>query len=358
MENITPFEATHPGSLIKDEIAYRGISQKEFAHSIAMQPTMLNELIKGKRTVTAEIALALEKALQISAEYWMRFQAGYDLDCARINKKNITKIEHIEQWKVISEYINVAYLKKNNLINNTLSKSILTIKSIFKISNIDDLITQYAGFKQQFALYRKSEKLQIEEKNLFTWQMLAKYKASHKNINKYDATKINELLKKLNEIIFENNQLLNKVENNLNQYGIKFLVLEKLDKTPVDGVAFWSGDNPAIVVTLRKKNIDYFAFTILHELAHVILHLSTQNTILDIDKMDEKSIIEQEADVFAQKTLINPEIWDRIKHNLTSDTEIQNLANLHKIHPAILLGRKCWESQNYKIFTQIDKSIN
>lgn len=76
-------KATHPGSLIKDELKFRGISQKDFARDIDMQPTMLNELIKEKRAITAEIVLALEKGLGISAEYWMRHQAGYELDCAR-----------------------------------------------------------------------------------------------------------------------------------------------------------------------------------------------------------------------------------------------------------------------------------
>ena len=43
-----PFEATHPGSILKDELDYRRISQKEFAQDIGMQKTMLNEIIKGK----------------------------------------------------------------------------------------------------------------------------------------------------------------------------------------------------------------------------------------------------------------------------------------------------------------------
>jgi HTH-type transcriptional regulator/antitoxin HigA len=60
-----PFKATHPGSILKDELDYRGISQKEFAQDIGMQKTMLNEIIKGKRAITAEIALSLEKSLEI-----------------------------------------------------------------------------------------------------------------------------------------------------------------------------------------------------------------------------------------------------------------------------------------------------
>ena len=86
-----PFEATHPGSILKDELDYRRISQKEFAQDIGMQKTMLNEIIKGKRAITAEIALSLEKSLGIKADSWMRHQAGYELDCVRIQERNIRK---------------------------------------------------------------------------------------------------------------------------------------------------------------------------------------------------------------------------------------------------------------------------
>ncbi|TAG54285.1 MAG: addiction module antidote protein, HigA family [Cytophagales bacterium] len=352
-----PFEATHPGSLIKDELKFRGIAQKDFAHSIDMQPTMLNEIIKGKRAITAEIALILEKSLDIPAEYWMRFQSGYELDCARIKERNITKNALIEQWKVISEYVNVAYLKKKNLLNDSLSDCISTVKNLFNAPTIEDLIAQYSGFKLQYAMYRKSEKLQIDERNLFTWEKVAKNLASEINVKMYDFSNLELLKSELNLIFFENNNVLKKTENLLHSYGIKFLILEKMDKTPVDGITFWSGENPTIVVTLRKKNIDNFAFTILHELGHVVKHLENYKTILDIENIEEKSIIEQEADLFAQQSLIDSKIWDNIKNRLFSDEEINNCASDYKINAAILLGRKCWESNNYKVYTEINRKI-
>ena len=100
-KEVIPFKATHPGLVLKDELIAREISQKEFAQSIKMQPTMLNEIINGKRAVTAEIALIIEKALDIPADFWMNFQTQYELDKARINGKVIQKIEQIETRKSI-----------------------------------------------------------------------------------------------------------------------------------------------------------------------------------------------------------------------------------------------------------------
>ena len=59
-----------------------GISQAEFAQRIGWTTPRLNELIRGKRGVTAEAALDLAETLGTSAKLWMHLQATYDLDRA------------------------------------------------------------------------------------------------------------------------------------------------------------------------------------------------------------------------------------------------------------------------------------
>ena len=56
--------AIHPGSILKEELAERGISQKNFAKSIEMQPSHLSEIIKGKRSITKQVADKLEEVLE------------------------------------------------------------------------------------------------------------------------------------------------------------------------------------------------------------------------------------------------------------------------------------------------------
>ena len=55
--NLTPFEPTHPGELIRDELEANSLTQAKLAESIGVKPSMLNEIIKGKRGVNTEIAL-------------------------------------------------------------------------------------------------------------------------------------------------------------------------------------------------------------------------------------------------------------------------------------------------------------
>lgn len=77
------FEPTHPGTLIRDELEVRPeIKQKELAKKLGVKASFLNEVIKGKRPITADLAVLLEKALDIPADYWMWFQAQYEMDKA------------------------------------------------------------------------------------------------------------------------------------------------------------------------------------------------------------------------------------------------------------------------------------
>ncbi|HEX8331721.1 MAG TPA: HigA family addiction module antitoxin [Segetibacter sp.] len=73
----------HPGEVLADELLARDILKKDFASKIGMQPSHLSDLFKGKRHVSAKLALQLEKQLGIDAGFWLRVQIDYDLFMAK-----------------------------------------------------------------------------------------------------------------------------------------------------------------------------------------------------------------------------------------------------------------------------------
>ena len=78
-----PKNPFHPGEILLEEfLESAGITQTEFARKLGWTRARLNELIKGKRGVTADAALDLAEALGTSAKLWMNLQATYDLDQA------------------------------------------------------------------------------------------------------------------------------------------------------------------------------------------------------------------------------------------------------------------------------------
>jgi addiction module HigA family antidote len=80
--------AVHPGELLLEEIEERELKKTVFASQIGILPGNLSELFKGKRHINARLAVKLEMALGISAEYWMGLQSAFDLTIAR-------EIEHV-----------------------------------------------------------------------------------------------------------------------------------------------------------------------------------------------------------------------------------------------------------------------
>lgn len=95
--NLTPFEPTHPGELLLDELQCREISQTNFAMRIGVKPSLLNEIIKGKRGINTEMALLLEAALGISAKLWINLQNEYNLQKARSDESFMSRLASIRQ---------------------------------------------------------------------------------------------------------------------------------------------------------------------------------------------------------------------------------------------------------------------
>lgn len=73
----------HPGEILADELEARELKKSVFAMDNRIYPSHLSDILKGRRNISAAIALKLEKALGIDAAFWMRLQVDYDLATER-----------------------------------------------------------------------------------------------------------------------------------------------------------------------------------------------------------------------------------------------------------------------------------
>ena len=72
-----------PGEVLAEELEARGMTQRELAARLGRPAQAVNEIIKGKKAITAETALELEKALGIGAHFWANLEADYRITLAR-----------------------------------------------------------------------------------------------------------------------------------------------------------------------------------------------------------------------------------------------------------------------------------
>lgn len=99
--NLTPFEPTHPGELIKDELEVHHITQAKLAESISVSPSLINEIIKGKRSVNTEMALLIEAALNIPADLLLNLQSDYNMQIAKSDASFMKRLSAIRNIAAI-----------------------------------------------------------------------------------------------------------------------------------------------------------------------------------------------------------------------------------------------------------------
>jgi len=81
---MTKLTNIHPGEVLLEEFLFpMGISQNRIARNMGVPPRRINEIVHGKRAVTADTALRLARYFGTSEEFWMGLQADYELEEAR-----------------------------------------------------------------------------------------------------------------------------------------------------------------------------------------------------------------------------------------------------------------------------------
>ena len=89
MTHVAP---VHPGEHLAEMLAELGISQYRLARTIGVPPRRINEIVHGRRSVTADTALRIGRALGTTPEFWLNLQRMYDLDLARTTA-DVSRIE-------------------------------------------------------------------------------------------------------------------------------------------------------------------------------------------------------------------------------------------------------------------------
>ena len=88
---------THPGEVLKDEIEERGITQRQLAESMGLTYSVVNEILNGKRPLTAKTALMFEAALDVPADSLMYLQMKYNMQTARTDSSLLNLLKNIRQ---------------------------------------------------------------------------------------------------------------------------------------------------------------------------------------------------------------------------------------------------------------------
>jgi HTH-type transcriptional regulator/antitoxin HigA len=361
LHDLTPAHLIHPGEILNDELKARKITQAEFAKTIGIERSQLNEYIKGKRDFTVELCLLTAAALEMSEEIWLNIKQNYEVNKVKIDKKIKAKLAEVEEYAFV-ESLPKKFLKQHNVLSSDTGKSIERVRKLYNVAHLSEIQNKLK--EPRYAYHRKSEMAAVSITNLITWELLVRQQAKNVDVGNFDVHKAEPLAKALKQVFKENDKAVEKSRAVLSEFGIKLVHLPKPESCAVDGFSFWSGGTPAIGLSLRYNRIDHFAFTLMHELGHVFLHLPLNPQASFIDIEDENgsygnTLEEKEANAFARNHLIDPKVWEAFKSKYfrVSDDLFTLFAEENGIHPAIAFGRYCYEMKDFKKRTKIVRSL-
>ena len=93
-----PIYPIHPGEIVADELVELNKTSAELARELHVPANRISQLVAGKRAMTADTALRLERRLGVSATFWMNLQKRYELDLARAKTGDaLSMIEPLQQ---------------------------------------------------------------------------------------------------------------------------------------------------------------------------------------------------------------------------------------------------------------------
>lgn len=99
--NLSPVYPTHPGEILKDEIEYRGISQRKLAEQMGMQYSVLNEILNAHRPLTEKTALMFEAVLGVDAEPLMRLQLKYNMQATKQDESFMARLSRLQKYVAV-----------------------------------------------------------------------------------------------------------------------------------------------------------------------------------------------------------------------------------------------------------------
>lgn len=349
---LTPAYVPPPGEILRMELDARGWTQTDLSQIMGKPPQAISEIVNAKKRITPETAIALAKALGTSPELWHNLEANYQLYLAReqTSKKEISDISRRGR---LYELAPIRELVKRQWISGRES-----------VDEMEREVCQYLDLSSPqenpslAVSLRHSEAFGPEVAAQVAWLRRVQHLARLQQISTFDPDKLSESIPEILSLSYRAEDVIH-VPGKLIGLGVHFLIVPHLPKTYVDGAALYIDDeHPVVALTLRHNRIDNFWFTLMHEVAHIVLghkgvHINEENG----DSNGE----ENEANNQAGNWLIPPEafrIFVENNRNHFTQRNIEMFARSIHRNPGIVVGRlKHEEQMDWSHHRQLQVSI-
>lgn len=351
MENRKPAEIFPPGEFIADELEARGWSQIELAEILNRPARLVSELVSGKRAITPETARGLGAAFGTGPQFWMNLERDYQLSKAVHDDSSVERRARLYGKAPVKEMIRRGWIQPSPSIDVLEVR----VKQFTEIECLDDepLLAHAARKTATYDDIAPSEWAWI-----FRVRQIARSVATHPFSQELLAASIG----KLESLLIAPEEARN-VPRILGDCGVRFVIVEKLPQSKIDGVCLWLDDtSPVIGMSMRRDKIDNFWFVLRHEIEHVLRGDCKDGTVIDAalegkraGTGNELPEMERAANAAASDFCAPATKLDSFmarKHPFYYERDVLAFAQIMHRHPGLVVGQMQYRLDNYSYLSK------
>jgi len=334
VRNWQPQWAVAPGEVLAESLEERGMSQVELARRTGRPLKTINEIVKGKASITADTAIQLELVLGVPARFWLNLERDYSESKARVrdHKRRARQADWVSRFPL-------ATMRRQRLIPATRRKAELLedVLRFFGVSSPDAWEQQQRAIAASF---RRSTAFKVNAEAVAVWLRKGELKAASVETQPFDAARLEGLLPQIRQLSLSNASVFSvELPKLLATVGVVLVFTRDVPGTRVAGATRWlTHDRALIQLSLRHKRDDQFWFALFHELGH-LLRGSRRRGYIDVN-LEDKSADEILADEFASDHLIARDAYGRfVAQGDFSASAVARFAKDVSVSAGVVVGR-------------------
>ncbi len=329
-----PMWASPPGDTIADVLRERNLTQADLAARTGYTRKHINDLVRGRASISFEAALKLETVLGSTADFWMRREVQYREALARqeLDQLHRASAPWLKRLPVAS-MIAMGWIEQHA----DKGRQVAECLRFFGVASVEAWDDTYNG---PLAAFRASATSSVAGPAAAAWLRQGERLAQSMPTADYSATELRQRLPALRSLttLTEPEAFVPALTALCAEAGIAVVFLPTPRGCPAFGATKWLSPTKALLMlSNRYKTHDVLWFTFFHEVCH-LLHHSKKMTVLEgADDLDEQ--LESEADTFAANLLIPPAAAQRLADLPHHAEAIAAFAREIGVAPGIVLGR-------------------
>ncbi|MEX1168168.1 MAG: HigA family addiction module antitoxin [Hydrogenophaga sp.] len=336
----TPEEVSPPGETLREMMDERGITQAELARRLGRPAQAINEIVGGRKEITEDTAIELERVLQAPARFWLARESRYReyLARQRAAEAGLSALPWLKQFPIKSLQT-CGVLPAGRLTDSVQQAFVEPLLRFFGVASPEGWKAQYNALHAQFR--RAKPDKQTDVAAITAWLRMGEIEAAKRTVSEHDAAQLEARLPQMRLLSQQPAAVIGReLVRMCAEVGVVLVFVPALPGTHVSGVARWLNGKPLIQLSLLGKWNDVFWFNFFHEVGHVLKH-PQRAVFLDDASSGEtvNSTEEQEANRFASDVLLPKPFREELANMALTTAAVKDLANRIGVHAGIVVGQ-------------------